>query len=126
MYGQQILSLVKQQRYGLVFMLFTNVAIARSSLGYLGFQEQIEQTKLLQQKSVQADPTQNSAYLDNLQRQTKLLSELRGFSSFDPQTQVSLLEEFVNSNSAYELVGIINNNTSKSNYYHFKLLQLLP
>ena len=101
-------SIAHQLRYGLVSIVVSSVLIAGSTLTYLSFRGQIEQTKQLQQERSQAAAAQISAYLDNLQRQLNYLSELRGLTEFNPETQRSILEGLVNSNSAYEVVGIFN------------------
>jgi two-component system, sensor histidine kinase ChiS len=101
-------SIAHQLRYGLVSIVVSSVLIAGSTLTYLSFRGQIEQTKQLQQERSQAAATQISAYLDNLQRQLNYLSELRGLTEFNAETQRSILEGLVNSNSAYEVVGIFN------------------
>ena len=105
----QIFSIANQLRYGLVSIVVSTVLITGSTLTYLSFREQAEQTRLLQQERSQAAANKISAYLDNLQRQLNYLSELRGLTDFTTETQRSLLEGLVNSNSAYEIVGILNN-----------------
>jgi two-component system, sensor histidine kinase ChiS len=102
-------SIAHQLRYGLVSIVVSSVLIAGSTLTYLSFRGQIEQTKQLQQERSQAAAIEISAYLDNLQRQLNYLSELRGLTEFNAETQRSILEGLVNSNSAYEVVGIFNN-----------------
>ncbi len=102
-------SIANQLRYGFVSIVVASVLMAGSTLAYLSFRGQIEQTKQLQYERSQAAATQISADLDNLQRQLNYLSELRGLTEFNPETQRSILEGLVNSNSAYEVVGIFNN-----------------
>ncbi len=101
-------SIANQLRYGFVSIVVASVLMAGSTLAYLSFRGQIEQTKQLQYERSQAAAAQISAYLDNLQRQLNYLSELRGLTEFNPETQRSILEGLVNSNSAYEVVGIFN------------------
>ena len=101
-------SIANQLRYGFVSIVVASVLMAGSTLAYLSFRGQIEQTKQLQYERSQAAAVQISAYLDNLQRQLNYLSELRGLTEFNPETQRSILEGLVNSNSAYEVVGIFN------------------
>ena len=101
-------SIANQLRYGFVSIVVASVLMAGSTLAYLSFRAQIEQTKQLQYERSQAAAAQISAYLDNLQRQLNYLSELRGFTEFSADTQRSLLEGLINSNSAYEVVGIFN------------------
>jgi PAS domain S-box-containing protein len=108
MFRNQVLSIANQLRYGLVSIVVLTVLITGSTLIYLSFREQAEQTKRLQQERSQGAANKISAYLDNLQRQLNYLSELRGLTDFTPETQRSLLEGLVNSNSAYEIVGILN------------------
>jgi len=102
-------SIANQLRYGFVSIVVASVLMAGSTLAYLSFRGQIEQTKQLQYERSQAAATQISADLDNLQRQLNYLSELRGLTEFNPETQRSIIEGLVNSNSAYEVVGIFNN-----------------
>ena len=104
----QMLSIANQLRYGLVAFVVSSVLIAGSVLTYLSFRQQAEQTKLLQQERAQGAANKISAYLDNLQRQLNYLSELRGLADFNSDTQRSILEGLANSNSAYEIVGILN------------------
>ena len=104
----QVFSLTNQLRYGLVSIVASSLLITGSLLTYLSFREQVEQTTLLQQERSQGAANQISAYLDTLQRQLNYLSELRGLTDFTPETQRSILEGLVNSDSAYELVGILN------------------
>ncbi|MBE9094693.1 response regulator [Tychonema sp. LEGE 07203] len=101
-------SIANQLRYGFVSIVVASVLIAGSTLAYLSFRGQIEQTKQLQFERSQAAAVQISAYLDNLQRQLNYLSELRGLTEFNAETQRSILEGLVNSNSAYEVAGIFN------------------
>ena len=109
MTGNQLFSIAKQLRYGLVSIVVSSVLITGGSLTYLSFREQAEQTRQLQQERSQGAANKISAYLDNLQRQLNYLSELRGLTDFTPETQRNILEGLVNSNSAYELVGMLNN-----------------
>ena len=104
-----LLSIATQLRYGLVSIVVSSVLIAGSTLTYLSFRGHIEQTKQLQQEQAQAAAAQISASMDKLQQQLNYLSELRGLTEFDAKTQSSLLEGLVNSNSAYEVVGLFNN-----------------
>ncbi|WP_228042668.1 MULTISPECIES: response regulator [unclassified Tychonema] len=101
-------SIANQLRYGFVSIVVASVLMAGSTLAYLSFREQIKQTKQLQFERSQAAAVQISAYLDNLQRQLNYLSELRGLTEFNAETQRSILEGLVNSNSAYEVAGIFN------------------
>jgi two-component system sensor histidine kinase ChiS len=101
-------SIANQLRYGFVSIVVASVLMAGSTLAYLSFRGQIEQTKQLQYERAQAAAIQISAELDNLQRQLNYLSELRGLTEFNAETQRSILEGLVNSNSAYEVVGIFN------------------
>ncbi|MEG4283100.1 ATP-binding protein [Microcoleus sp. A006_D1] len=101
-------SIANQLRYGFVSIVVASVLMAGSTLAYLSFRGQIEQTKQLQYERSQAAAAQISAYLDNLQRQLNYLSELRGLTEFNAETQRSILEGLINSNSAYEVVGIFN------------------
>jgi len=101
-------SIANQLRYGFVSIVVASVLMAGSTLAYLSFRGQIEQTKQLQYERSQAAAAQISADLDNLQRQLNYLSELRGLTEFNSETQRSILEGLVNSNSAYEVVGIFN------------------
>ncbi|MCC3498457.1 MAG: response regulator [Microcoleus sp. PH2017_15_JOR_U_A] len=101
-------SIANQLRYGFVSIVVASVLMAGSTLAYLSFRGQIEQTKQLQYERSQAAAAQISAYLDNLQRQLNYLSELRGLTEFNTETQRSILEGLINSNSAYEVVGILN------------------
>ena len=101
-------SIANQLRYGFVSIVVASVLMAGSTLAYLSFRGQIEQTKQLQYERSQAAAVQISADLDNLQRQLNYLSELRGLTEFNPEAQRSILEGLVNSNSAYEVVGIFN------------------
>jgi two-component system sensor histidine kinase ChiS len=101
-------SIANQLRYGFVSIVVASVLMAGSTLAYLSFRGQIEQTKQLQYERAQAAAVQISAELDNLQRQLNYLSELRGLTEFNAETQRSILEGLVNSNSAYEVVGIFN------------------
>jgi len=101
-------SIANQLRYGFVSIVVASVLMAGSTLAYLSFRRQIEQTKQLQYERSQAAAVQISAELDNLQRQLNYLSELRGLTEFNAETQRSILEGLVNSNSAYEVVGIFN------------------
>ena len=101
-------SIANQLRYGFVSIVVASVLMAGSTLAYLSFRGQIEQTQQLQYERSQAAASQISAYLDNLQRQLNYLSELRGLTEFNAETQRSILEGLVNSNSAYEVVGIFN------------------
>ena len=93
-------SIANQLRYGFVSIVVASVLMAGSTLAYLSFRGQIEQTKQLEYERSQAAAVQISAYLDNLQRQLNYLSELRGLTEFNPETQRSILEGLVNSNSA--------------------------
>jgi len=102
-------SIANQLRYGFVSIVVASVLMAGSTLAYFSFRGQIEQTKQLQYERSQAAAAQISAYVDNLQRQLNYLSELRGLTEFNAATQRSILEGLVNSNSAYEVVGIFNN-----------------
>ncbi|WP_445249586.1 response regulator [Microcoleus sp. OTE_8_concoct_300] len=101
-------SIANQLRYGFVSIVVASVLMAGSTLAYLSFRRQIEQTKQLQYERSQAAAVQISAELDNLQRQLNYLSELRGLTEFKAETQRSILEGLVNSNSAYEVVGFFN------------------
>jgi two-component system sensor histidine kinase ChiS len=101
-------SIANQLRYGFVSIVVASVLMAGSSVAYLSFRGQIEQTKQLQYERAQAAAVQISAELDNLQRQLNYLSELRGLTEFNAETQRSILEGLVKSNSAYEVVGIFN------------------
>jgi len=101
-------SIANQLRYGFVSIVVASVLMAGSTLAYLSFRGQIEQTKQLQYERSQAAAVQISAELDNLQRQLNYLSELRGLTEFNAETKRSILEGLVNSNSAYEVVGIFN------------------
>src|SRR5919199_410244 len=108
MFRNQIFSIANQLRYGLVLSVVSSVLLIGSTLTYLSFREQAEQTRQLQQERSQRAANKISAYLDNLQRQLNYLSELRGLTNFNSESQRSLLEGLVNSNSAYEIVGILN------------------
>ncbi|MGB3262979.1 MAG: response regulator [Microcoleus sp.] len=101
-------SIANQLRYGFVSIVVASVLMAGSTLAYLSFREQIKQTKQLQFERSQAAAVQISADLDNLQRQLNYLSELRGLTEFNAESQRSILEGLVNSNSAYEVAGIFN------------------
>ncbi|HEY9848752.1 MAG TPA: ATP-binding protein [Leptolyngbyaceae cyanobacterium] len=101
-------SIANQLSYGLVLMVVVSVMLTGSTLTYLSFQEQIKQTRELQKQRSQVAANRISAYLDNLQRQLNYLSELKGLTDFSSSTQRSILEGLVNSNSAYEIVGIVN------------------
>jgi len=101
-------SIANQLRYGFVSIVVASVLMAGSTLAYLSFRGQIEQTKQLQYERAQAAAVQISAELDNLQRQLNYLSELRGLTEFNAETQRNILQGLVNSNSAYEVVGIFN------------------
>ena len=104
----QLFSIANQLRYGLVSMVVSSLVLAGGALTYLSYQAQLEQTKLLQQERSRSAASEISAYLDNLQRQLNYLSELRGLTEFDRANQRSVLEGLVKSNSAYEIVGIMN------------------
>lgn len=104
----QVMSIANQLSYGLVAIVVSSVLIVGSALTYISFYEQAEQTKLLQQERAQGAANKISAYLDNLQHQLNYLSELRGLTDFNSETQRSILEGLANSNSAYEIVGIMN------------------
>ncbi|MFB8789862.1 MAG: ATP-binding protein [Potamolinea sp.] len=110
MFQHRAFSIANQLRYGLVSLVVSSVLITGSTLTYFSFQEQAKQTRLLQQERSQLAANKISAYLDNLQRQLNYLSELRGLTEFNAETKTSLLEGLVNSNSAYEIVGILNSN----------------
>ena len=101
-------SIANQLRYGLVSLTVFSVLLVGGSLTYLSWQQQAQQTKLLQQTAVEKAGREISDYLDKLQRQLNYLSELNGLAEFDEDTQRSILEGLVNSNSAYELAGILN------------------
>ncbi|HEY9597980.1 MAG TPA: ATP-binding protein, partial [Cyanophyceae cyanobacterium] len=105
----QIFSIANQLRYGLASVVVSSVVVTGGVLTYLSFQQQLEQTRVHQQERSQAAASQISAYLDNLQRQLNYLSDLEGLTEFDAETQRSLLDGLVNSNHAYEIVGITNN-----------------
>lgn len=121
-------SIANQLRYGFVSIVVASVLMAGSTLAYLSFRGQIEQTQQLQYERSQAAAAQISAYLDNLQRQLNYLSELRGLTEFNAETQRSILEGLVNSNSAYEVVGIFNSKgqvvQSMSPYESFSISRL--
>lgn len=104
----RLFSIANQLRYGLIATVISSVLLTGSGLTYLSFRYQLQQIQFLQQERAQAASTKISAYLDTLQRQLNYLSELRGFTEFNPTTQYSLLDGLVNSNSAYEVVGILN------------------
>lgn len=104
----KMLSIANQLRYGLVAIVVSSVLIAGSALTYLSFREQAKQTRLLQQERAQGAANKISGYLDNLQRQLNYLSELRGLTDFNSETQRRILDGLANSNSAYEIVGILN------------------
>lgn len=110
MFQHRAFSIANQLRYGLVFLVISSVLITGSTLTYFSFQEQAKQTRLLQQERSQLAANKISAYLDNLQRQLNYLSELRGLTDFNAETKTSILEGLANSNSAYEIVGILNSN----------------
>ncbi|MCT7951753.1 ATP-binding protein [Ancylothrix sp. C2] len=101
-------SITNQLRYGLVSLTVFSVLLVGGALTYLSWQQQAEQTKLLQQTSVEKAAGEIRAYLDRLQRQLNYLSELNGLAEFDEDTQRRILEGLVNSNSAYEMAGILN------------------
>jgi PAS domain S-box-containing protein len=108
MFQHRAFTIANQLRYGLVFLVVSSVLITGSTLTYFSFQEQAKQTRLLQQERSQLAANKISAYLDSLQRQLNYLSELRGLTDFNAETKNSILEGLVNSNSAYEVVGIMN------------------
>lgn len=110
MFQHRVFSIANQLRYGLVSLVVSSVLITGSTLTYFSFQEQAKQTRLLQQERSQLAANKISAYLDNLQRQLNYLSELRGLTDFNAETKNSILEGLVNSNNAYEIVGILNSN----------------
>ncbi len=110
MFQHRAFSIANQLRYGLVSLVVSSVLITGSTLTYFSFQEQAKQTRLLQQERSQLAANKISAYLDNLQRQLNYLSELRGLTDFNTETKISILEGLANSNSAYEIVGILNSN----------------
>lgn len=105
----QIFSIGNQLRYGLVAIFVFTLLLGGSTLTYLSFREQVKQTKQLQSQRSQAAANRISAALDNLQRQLNFFSDLRGFSNFTSENQRTILEGLANSNSAYTLVGILNN-----------------
>ncbi|HEY9652494.1 MAG TPA: cache domain-containing protein, partial [Coleofasciculaceae cyanobacterium] len=105
----QFFSIANQLRYGLASVVVSSVVVTGGVLTYLSFQQQLEQTRVHQQERSQAAASKISAYLDNLQRQLNYLSDLEGLTDFDAETQRSLLDGLVNSNHAYEIVGIMNN-----------------
>jgi PAS domain S-box-containing protein len=108
MFRNPVFSIANQLRYGLVSIVVSTVLITGSTLTYLSFRQQAEQIRLLQQERSQGAANKISAYLDTLQRQLNYLSELRGLTDFTSETQRSILEGLANSNSAYEVVGILN------------------
>lgn len=110
MFQHPAFSIANQLRYGLVSLVASSVLVTGSTLTYFSFQEQAKQTRLLQQERSQLAANKISAYLDNLQRQLNYLSELRGLTDFNVENKNSILEGLVNSNSAYEIVGILNSN----------------
>ncbi|HEY9808418.1 MAG TPA: ATP-binding protein [Halomicronema sp.] len=101
-------SISNQLRYGLVSLTVFTVLLVGGALTYLSWQQQAQQTKLLQETSVEKAGGEIRSYLDKLQRQLNYLSELSGLTEFDEKTRRSILEGLVNSNSAYEIAGIIN------------------
>jgi PAS domain S-box-containing protein len=101
-------SIANQLRFGLVGIVVLGVLGAGGVLTYLSFRQQLEQTKLLQQERSQLAASQISAYLDRLQHQLNYLSQLPGLTEFSEQDRRTLLEGLVKSNSAYEIVGILN------------------
>lgn len=100
-------SIANQLRYGLVLTVISSVLLTGGMSVYLSFRHDLKQTQSLQKEQSSAAATKISAYLDTLQRQINYLSELRGFAEFDEATQASLLDGLVNSNSAFEMVGIL-------------------
>lgn len=106
---RRFFSIANQLRYVLISMVASSLLITGGLLTYLSFQHQLKQTKLLQEERSQSAADEISAYLDYLQRQLNYLSELQGLTEFPSAIQRSILEGVVNSNSAYEIVGILNN-----------------
>jgi signal transduction histidine kinase/ActR/RegA family two-component response regulator len=104
---QPTFSLANQLRYGLVAVVVLSIFSTGSLLIYLSFREQRQQIQALSVARSQAAADRISAYLDDLQRQLNYHSELTGFSEFVPTTQQSVLEGIVKSNSAYELIGLL-------------------
>jgi phosphoserine phosphatase RsbU/P len=104
----RVFSIANQLRYGLVSIVAFSMLLAGGALIYLSFQAQLAQTKRLQQEQSQAAASQIGTYLDGVQRQLNYLSELRGLTEFAKSDRRSILDGLVNSNSAYEMVGILN------------------
>lgn len=101
-------SIANQLRYGLVAILAPSLLLAGGALIYLSFQSQLAQTQRLQREQSQAAANQIGAYLDGVQRQLNYISELRGFAEFPESQRRSILDGLVNSNSAYEMVAVLN------------------
>ncbi|MGE5656893.1 MAG: ATP-binding protein [Actinomycetota bacterium] len=104
----QVFSIANQLRYGLVLIVGSSLLITGSALTYLSFQAQLKQSQQLQQERSRSAANQISTSLDDLQRQLNYLAALRGLTEFSTETQISILESLANSNSTYELVGLMN------------------
>ncbi|MFB2924124.1 ATP-binding protein [Aerosakkonema sp. BLCC-F2] len=108
-FRERIFSIANQLRYGLVSIAIASLAVTGGALIYLSFLSEVEQSRLLQQERSHSAASEIGTYLNDLQRQLNYLAGLRGLTEFSDQTLASVLEGLVNSNSAYEIVGIINN-----------------
>lgn len=101
-------SIANQLRYGLVAILAPSLLLAGGTLIYLSSQSQLAQTQRLQRSESQSAANQIGAYLDGVQRQLNYLSELRGLTKFSQAQRRNILDGLINSNSAYEMVAVLN------------------
>ncbi|MFB2972360.1 cache domain-containing protein [Aerosakkonema sp. BLCC-F183] len=102
------LSIAKQLRFGMVFLVVSSLLTTGVILIYSSFQTQLKQSNLLQQARSRAAAETIDAYMDDLIRKLGYLARVQGLTDLPLETKQTLLEGLTRHNDAYEMVAIVN------------------
>lgn len=103
-------SISAQLKASLLATILLGLSTTGSLLGYFSFQAQLEQRSLAQSANSQRTAGKISGYIDDLQRHLNYLARIPSLTTFDTVVQNNLLQGLVNSNHAYEIVGLVDEN----------------
>ncbi len=100
-------SLSAQLKTSLLAVTVLSLMITGGALGYYSFHSQLNQQYLVQSANSQTTAGKINSYIDDLQRHLNYLARIPGLTTFDTAVQNNLLQGLLNSNHAYEMVGLV-------------------
>ncbi|MCE9645725.1 MAG: PAS domain S-box protein [Chloroflexi bacterium] len=103
-------SISTQLKTSLLAVIVFGLTITGGALGYYSFRTQLHQQYLVQSANSQGTAGEINSYIDDLQRHLNYLARIPSLTTFETSVQTNLLQGLVNSNHAYEMVGLVDEN----------------